>query len=75
MPQKKLVKGFGKRLIILTIIYLIFMLSIWTTLAQIFNQGVGFNWIFWLVIGTSVVLWIVLIIWVEISQIKHHDQS
>jgi hypothetical protein len=73
--RKKLVKGFAKRLLILTIIYIVFMLSMWTTLANVFNEGVGFNWIFWLVIGLSLGLWIGLIVWVEISQIRHHHDK
>jgi hypothetical protein len=75
VSKKRLVKGFAKRFLILTIIYVVFMLSIWTTLANIFNEGVGYNWIFWLVIGLSLGLWIGLIVWVEISQIRHHDKS
>ena len=76
-PKNKfgLIKGVGKRLFLLTIVYLTFMVSIWTTLAQFFEEGVGFNWIFWLVIGISLLLWIGLIVWVEISQLKRYGHD
>lgn len=70
-----LIKGFGKRFFLLTIVYLTFMVSIWTTLAQFFQEGVGFNWIFWLVIGLSLLLWIGFIVWVEISQLKRYGHD
>jgi hypothetical protein len=67
-----LIKGFGRRFFLLTLVYLTFMVSIWTTLAQFFNEGVGFNWIFWLVISLSLLLWIGLIVWVVLSQLKRY---
>jgi len=70
-----LIKGFRRRFFLLTLVYLTFMVSIWTTLAQFFNEGVGFNWIFWLVISLSLLLWIGLIIWVELSQLKRYGHD
>ncbi len=70
-----LIKGFGRRFFLLTLVYLTFMVSIWTTLAQFFNEGVGFNWIFWLVISLSLLLWIGLIVWVELSQLKRYGHD
>lgn len=70
-----LIQGFGKRFFLLTIIYIVFMLSIWTTLAQFFNEGVGFTWVFWLVIALSLLLWIALIIYVEVSQLKRYGHD
>ena len=70
-----LIKGFGRRFFLLTLVYLTFMVSIWTTLAQFFNEGVGFNWIFWLVISLSLLLWIGLIVWVELSQLKRYSHD
>ncbi len=69
------IKGFGRRFFLLTLVYLTFMVSIWTTLAQFFNEGVGFNWIFWLVISLSLLLWIGLIVWVELSQLKRYGHD
>lgn len=78
MKKKKnklgLIQGVAKRLLLLTVIYVVFMLSIWTTLAQFFNEGVGFNWVFWLVIGISVVLWVGLIVYVEFAQLKRYGE-
>ena len=70
-----LIKGFGRRFFLLTLVYFTFMVSIWTTLAQFFNEGVGFNWIFWLVISLSLLLWIGLIVWVELSQLKRYGHD
>ncbi len=70
-----LIKGFRRRFFLLTLVYLTFMVSIWTTLAQFFNEGVGFNWIFWLVISLSLLIWIGLIIWVELSQLKRYGHD
>ena len=70
-----LIKGFGRRFFLLTLVYLTLMVSIWTTLAQLFNEGVGFNWIFWLVISLSLLLWIGLIVWVELSQLKRYGHD
>jgi len=70
-----LIKGFRRRFFLLTLVYLTFMVSIWTTLAQFFNEGVGFNWIFWLVISLSLLLWVGLIIWVELSQLKRYGHD
>ncbi len=70
-----LIKGFGRRFFLLTLVYLTFMVSIWTTLAQFFNEGVGFNWIFWLVLSLSLLLWIGLIVWVELSQLKRYGHD
>jgi hypothetical protein len=79
MKKKKnklgLIQGFGKRFFLLTVIYVVFMLSMWTTLAQFFNEGVGFNWIFWLVVGLSLILWVGLIIYVEIAQLKRYGHD
>jgi magnesium-transporting ATPase (P-type) len=68
----KLVKGFGRRLMILFIIYLMFMLSAWTTLIQFFDEGFGTNWIFWLVIALSVLLFVSLVVYVERQQLKQY---
>jgi hypothetical protein len=70
-----LIKGFRRRFFLLTLVYLTFMVSIWTTLAQFFNEGVGFNWIFWLVISLSLLIWIGLIILVELSQLKRYGHD
>lgn len=70
-----LIKGFGRRFFLLTLVYLTFMVSIWTTLAHFFNEGVGFNWIFWLVLSLSLLLWIALIVWVELSQLKRYGHD
>jgi hypothetical protein len=67
-----LIKGVGKRLVLLFIVYLTVMVSIWTTLGQFFTDGVGFTWIFYVTIGLSVVLFIALIIYVEYQQIKYY---
>jgi len=67
-----LIKGFGKRLVILTLVYMTFMISMWTTLGQFFNEGLGFNWIFWVIISASVILFIGLIVYVERQQLKYY---
>jgi magnesium-transporting ATPase (P-type) len=69
----KFVKGFGRRLMILFIIYLMFMLSAWTTLIQFFDEGFGTNWIFWLIIALSVLLFVTLVAYVERQQLKHYQ--
>lgn len=70
-----LIKGFARRFFLLTLVYITFMVSIWTTLAQFFQEGVGLNWIFWLVISLSLLFWVVLIVWVEISQLKRYGHD
>lgn len=70
-----LIAGFVRRLVLLTLVYLTFMVSIWSTLGQFFQEGVGFTWIFWLVIGISLLLWVALIVWVEISQLKRYGHD
>jgi hypothetical protein len=79
MVKKKnrigLIQGFGRRLLLLTLVYITFMVSIWTTLAQFFVEGVGLNWVFWLVISLSILLWIGLMVWVEISQLKRYGHD
>jgi hypothetical protein len=70
-----LIKGFPRRLLLLTLVYLTVMVSMWSTLAQFFNEGVGFNWVFWLVISLSILLWIGFIVWVEISQLKRYGHD
>lgn len=69
-----LIKGFGKRLIILTLVYMTFMVSMWATLGQFFNEGLGFNWIFWVIISASVLLFIGLVIYVERQQFKYYGE-
>jgi hypothetical protein len=51
------------------------MISIWTTLAQFFDEGLGLNWIFWLIIGISLILWIAFVIYVELSQLKRYGHD
>ncbi|MEY3431309.1 MAG: hypothetical protein RIS53_207 [Bacillota bacterium] len=79
MVKKKnqigLIQGFGRRLLLLTLVYITFMVSIWTTLAQFFVEGVGLSWVFWLIISLSILLWIGLIVWVEISQLKRYGHD
>jgi len=53
-----LIKGFGRRFFLLTLVYLTFI-----------------NWIFWLVISLSLLLWIGLIVWVELSQLKRYGHD
>jgi hypothetical protein len=79
MAKKKnklgLIEGFSRRIVLLTLVYLTFMVSLWATLGQFFEEGVGFTWVFWLVIGISLFLWIALIVWVEISQLKRYGHD
>ena len=70
-----LIKGFGKRIFLLSLVYLVLMISIWTTLAQFFEEGLGFNWIFWVIIGISLVLWIAFVIYVELAQLKRYGHD
>ena len=70
-----LIKGFARRLLLLTLVYLTVMVSMWSTLAQFFNEGVGFNWVFWLVICLTILLWIGFIVWVELSQLKRYGHD
>jgi predicted membrane-bound dolichyl-phosphate-mannose-protein mannosyltransferase len=70
-----LIKGFARRLLLLTLVYLTVMVSMWSTLAQFFNEGVGFNWVFWLVISLTILLWIGFIVWVEISQLNRYGHD
>jgi hypothetical protein len=70
-----LIDGFVRRLVLLTLVYLTVMVSFWATLGQFFEEGVGFTWVFWLVIGISLLLWVILIVWVEISQLKRYGHD
>ncbi len=70
-----LIKGFGKRIFLLSLVYLVLIISIWTTLAQFFEEGLGFNWIFWVIMGTSLVLWIAFVIYVELAQLKRYGHD
>jgi predicted membrane-bound dolichyl-phosphate-mannose-protein mannosyltransferase len=70
-----LIKGFARRFLLLTLVYLTVMVSIWSTLAQFFQEGVGFNWIFWLVISITIILWLGLVVWVEHAQLKRYGHD
>jgi predicted membrane-bound dolichyl-phosphate-mannose-protein mannosyltransferase len=70
-----LIKGFARRLFLLTLVYITIMVSIWSTLAQFFQEGVGFNWIFWLVISITIILWLGLVVWVEHAQLKRYGHD
>jgi predicted MFS family arabinose efflux permease len=51
-----------------------FMVSMWATLGQFFNEGLGFNWIFWVIVSASVLLFIGLVIYVERQQLKYYGE-
>jgi|LakMenEpi03Aug12_release.lakeMendotaPanAssembly.Ray.scaffolds.fasta_scaffold37056_5 hypothetical protein len=77
--QKKVLseflKKFFRRLAILSIVYLVFMLSIWLTLGRFFNTDTTEGWVLWVIIIGSIVAFIALIIYVEYEQWKARQKS
>ena len=77
--QKKVLseflKMFFRRLAILSIVYLVFMLSIWLTLGRFFNTDTTEGWVLWVIIIGSIVAFIALIIYVEYEQWKARQKS
>lgn len=67
-----LIEGFFRRFIILLMVYVMFMLSAWTTLAAFFNDGLGTGWIFWLIIGVSFLAFLGFVAYVEWQQLKRY---
>lgn len=63
-------KKFLRRLAILSLVYLVFMLSVWLTLGRFFNTDTTEGWVLWIIIVGSIVAFIALIIYVEYEQWK-----
>ena len=63
-------KKFLRRLAILSLVYLVFMLSVWLTLGRFFNTDTTEGWVLWMIIVGSIVAFIALIIYVEYEQWK-----
>ena len=77
MNKKKnklgLIQGSGRRFLILFLVYLLFMVSAWTTIAAFFEDGLGTDsWIFWLIIGVSFILFLGFVAYVEYQQLKRY---
>jgi hypothetical protein len=63
-------KKFLRRLAILSLVYLVFMLSVWLTLGRFFNTDTTEGWVLWMIIVGSIIAFIALIIYVEYEQWK-----
>lgn len=66
----KYLKKFFRRLVILFLVYLVFMLSVWLTLGRFFNTDTTEGWVLWVIIIGSVFAFIGLVIYVEYEQWK-----
>jgi uncharacterized membrane protein len=66
----KFLKKFFRRLIILSLVYFVFMLSVWLTLGRFFNTDTTEGWVLWIIIIGSVFAFIGLVIYVEYEQWK-----
>jgi hypothetical protein len=63
-----LVQGFIRRWIILFLIYFIVMASLWSTITPLLDDDGQTHWIFWVIVGASIIGFITLIITVEVKQ-------
>ncbi len=76
MNKKKnklgLIEGTIRRFVILLMVYLMFMVSAWTTLAAFFEDGLGTSWVFWLIIGLSFVIFLAFVAYVEWQQLNKY---
>lgn len=63
-------KKFFRRLTILSLVYVVFMLSIWLTLGRFFNTDTTEGWVLWFIIIGSIIAFMALVIYVEFEQWK-----
>ena len=63
-----LVQGFIRRWIILLLIYFMVMASLWSTISQFLDDNGQTHWVFWLIVGISVIGFVSLLITVEVKQ-------
>ncbi len=75
MRMKRCIKfkfdqAFWRRFFIVSLIYILFMIIVWGTISRQFPNGIQPNWLFWLIIGLSISLYIVFIILIEIANMK-----
>jgi len=66
----KLDNKFARRVAIVTMAYLLFMAVVWGTIARQFSTGISPDWLLWLIIGLSVVLYVVAVVVIEILNLK-----
>jgi uncharacterized RDD family membrane protein YckC len=70
MKKRKLAPGFKRRFFILLIVYLMFMVVVWSSIAAYFRDGIDNPLVIGLLIGGSILIFIILIVSVEISNYK-----
>jgi len=66
----KLDNKFARRVAIVTMAYLLFMAVVWGTIARQFPTGISPDWLLWLIIGLSVVFYVVAVVVIEILNLK-----
>jgi hypothetical protein len=80
MNKKKnklgLIEGAGRRFVILFVIYIMVMITSWTTIAAFFEEGLGTDsWIFWVIIGVSFLLFVGFVSYVEYQQLQRYGEK
>jgi len=66
----KLDNKFARRVAIVTMAYLLFMAVVWGTISRQFPAGISPDWLLWLIIGLSIVLYVVAVVVIEILNLK-----
>ncbi len=62
--------AFLRRLAVISLVYGMFMIVVWGVIAQTFPDGIEPPWLFWLIIGLSVFIYIAFIVIVELANYK-----
>ncbi|MFA5235737.1 MAG: hypothetical protein WC399_02675 [Bacilli bacterium] len=57
--------AFFNRFVIVTLIYVLAGTIVWSTIARIFPDGIEPPWLFWLVIGISILVYVAAVVAVE----------
>ncbi len=58
--------AFFNRFVIVTLVYLLAGSIVWSTIAQMFPQGIEPAWLLWLVIGLSLFVYVAAVVLVEV---------
>ncbi len=62
--------AFRRRWAVVTLAYVLFIVVVWGTIARQFPNGIEPVWLFWLIIGLSVGLYVVLVVVIEWLNLK-----
>ena len=69
-PKYRITPSVLRRLAIVTLVYAMFMLVVWSAIGQTFPDGIEPPWLLWLIIGLSILVYVAFVLIVEISNWK-----